>query len=69
MKQTIGINEFRQSFTNMGREDNFSYEGLELLFNMLEEQDENMELDVVAICCEYNEQDCESIANDYSISL
>jgi len=53
----------------MDRANNFSYEALELLFNMFEELDENMELDVIAICCEYNENDWKTIANEYSIDL
>jgi hypothetical protein len=69
MKQTIGLNEFRQAFQDYNRSDNFSYEGLELLFDYFEEVDENMELDVIAICCDFNEDNYEDIANNYSIDL
>ena len=69
MKQTINLYQFRDAFYNMDRKENFSYEGLELLFDMFEEIDENMELDVIAICCDYNEESWEDIANNYSIDL
>lgn len=42
-------------FKEMGRGDNFSYDGLDALYDYLEELDENYELDVIALCCEYNE--------------
>jgi len=69
MKQTINLSDFRDAFRNMDRKDNFSYEGLELLFDMFEEIDENMELDVIAICCDYNEDNWEDIAKNYDIDL
>ena len=34
MKQTINLSGFRDAFQNMDRKENFSYEGLELLFDM-----------------------------------
>ncbi len=69
MKQTVYLSDFRDAFRDMNRAENFSYEGLELLYNMFEESDENMELDVIAICCDFNEDDWESIANNYSIDI
>lgn len=43
----------------MGREDNFTSEGLEALFDYFEALEENIgeeiELDVISICCDYNE--------------
>ena len=69
MKETIGLSQFRDAFRDMDRKENFSYEGLELLFDMFEEIDENMELDVIAICCDFNEDDWESIAGNYDIDL
>jgi len=69
MKQTINLSEFRDAFRDYDRKENFSYEGLELLYDMFEELDPEMELDVIAICCDFNEDDWESIANNYSIDL
>jgi len=54
----IGLNEFRHAFSYCERQENFSYEGLEVLFDHLEEVSDdcgNMELDVIAICCDYTE--------------
>jgi len=55
MKQTITKYDFIDAFRNAGREDNFSYEGLCALFDWLEELGEEIELDVVALCCEFSE--------------
>lgn len=59
MKQSVNNFDFHDAFKQMGREDNFSYEGLNALFNYLEEYEEEtgeeMELDVIAICCDYTE--------------
>lgn len=41
MKQTINLNDFRDAFYQMDRKENFSYEGLELLFNYFEEMEES----------------------------
>lgn len=61
MKQTVNFSMFCDAFNNMGRGDNFSYEGLKALFNYLEEMEENtgeeIELDVIALCCKYTEYD------------
>lgn len=73
MKQTIGLWEFRDAFRQADRMENFSHEGLELLFDYLEEleQDtgEEMELDVVAICCDFSEEAPEDIAEAYNIDI
>lgn len=73
MKQTVYLSSFRDAFINAGRKDQFSYEGLGLLFDYFEqyEQDcnEEMELDVIAICCEYSEETPEQIAQSYGIEI
>ena len=73
MKQTVNIHEFRDAFYRMGRKDNFSYEGLEILFDHLEEcaQDmgEEIELDVIALCCDYAESTIDALICDYSIDI
>ena len=72
MKTTVDFNDFRHSF-NAIRPDNFSREGLEQLFDYFEsyEQDtgEEIELDVIAICCEYSEQSWQSVASDYGVDV
>ena len=59
MKQTIDVYGFRRAFERTDRKDQFSYEGLEALFNWLEQYEddtgEEMELDVIALCCDFTE--------------
>lgn len=59
MKATIGINEFRRAFEDHGRGSQYSHEGLGLLFEYLQNLEdstgEEMELDVVGICCDWSE--------------
>lgn len=58
MKTTVSLYEFREAFRKI-RPNNFSYEGLEALFDFLEQLEEDtgqeMELDVIAICCDFSE--------------
>ena len=58
MKQTINEYQFTEAFKRI-RTNNFSYEGLKALFEWFEELEndtgEEMELDVIAICCEFTE--------------
>ena len=61
--------QFRDEFHRAGRKDQFSYDGLELLFDYLEEIDSASELDVIALCCDYNEETPVDIARNYSIDL
>ena len=61
MKKTIDFHDFEQAFKDYNRASNFSYEGLKALWAMLEDYedncDEEIELDVIALCCEYTEYD------------
>lgn len=61
--------QFRDEFNRAGRGNQFSYEGLGLLFDYLEEIDPQYDLDVVALCCDYTESTPAEIARDYSIDL
>ena len=69
MKKTITFSAFCDAFRDMGREDQFSYEGKRALFDFLEEVAPDMELDVIALCCDYYESDIDSIISDYDIDL
>ena len=73
MKQTINIYAFCNAFYKMGRKDNFSYDGLKILFDYLEEleQDtgEEMELDVIALCCDYAESTIDELISAYDIDI
>jgi DNA-directed RNA polymerase sigma subunit (sigma70/sigma32) len=63
MKMTLSKDEFRFQM-NQIRPDNFSYEGQGMLFDFLEEIDEDMELDVIAICCDFTESNFQEVANE-----
>ena len=67
MKQSINMYDFERAFKNFER-DNFSYDGLKALFEYLEEYEEGtgeeVELDVIALCCEYMEYDSLNEYND-----
>lgn len=73
MKTTVSRYDFERAFVDAGRKDQFSYEALGLLFDYLEEYEnstgEEIELDVIALCCEYYEDTLKSIANNYRIDL
>lgn len=66
MKQSIGFCGFCDAFRDADRKENFSYEALRILFDYLEQYEddtgEEIELDVIALCCEYSEDDAEDIA-------
>ncbi len=55
MIKTISKNNFRDAFVDYERDNNFSYEGLGVLFDYMEEVDPNWELDVIALCCDFTE--------------
>jgi hypothetical protein len=71
MKTTLTFSGFRDAFRAYERMDNFSYEGAKALFEYLEQYEEDtgeeLELDVIALCCEYTEDTWRSIAANYSI--
>lgn len=68
MKQTINLHQFREQFRLYERT-NFSYEGLNVLFNALEEYEQDtgneVELDVIGLCCEYVEMTAEEVKDNY----
>jgi hypothetical protein len=70
MKQTIGLSQFTDAFMSI-RPNNFSYEGLEQLFDYFESYEddtgEQIELDVIAICCEYSESTINECLDYYDI--
>jgi hypothetical protein len=72
MKTTVNFSEFRNLFQQI-RPDNFSYDGLKHLFSWLEQYEEDtgeeMELDVIAICCDFSEDTFKNIADQYDFDL
>ena len=73
MKQTVDFQTFRDTFRAYDRMDNFSREGMEVLFDYLEqyEQDtgEELELDVIALCCDFAEDTWDQITTNYSFDI
>jgi hypothetical protein len=61
MKQTINFSQFRDAFNGSQYQNNFSYDGKIALFDYLEELEEDtgeeIELDIIALCCDYTEYD------------
>jgi len=59
MKQNIGLYQFENAFRTCGRIKQFSYAGLKALFEYLEQYEEDcgeeIELDVIGLCCDYVE--------------
>lgn len=73
MKNTVSRYDFLRAFVDYDRKDQFSYEALNLLFDYLEEYEEStgeeIELDVIALCCDYCEDSWQSIAHANNIEL
>lgn len=72
MKRTINVSEFRDAFHNMGRGEQFSYEGLGALYNYLEDYedqtDTESELDVISLCCDFTEyENFEELQKEYDV--
>lgn len=70
MITTITKSDFTASFHRMGRGNQFSHKGLLALYDYLEELGEatgqQVELDVVALCCEYAEyENLKEFRDDY----
>lgn len=67
----VTLSDFRDAFRSAGRKDQFSYDGLRVIFEHLEDLEEDIgepiELDVVAICCDYSEMTPEEIIEAYNV--
>jgi hypothetical protein len=71
MKQTINFHDFRDAFLKCGRINNFSRDGLNVLFDYLTQLEEDtgqeLEMDVIALCCDYNESSAQTIIQEYNL--
>lgn len=69
MKQTVNEYQFLEAFRNM-RPNQFTYYGLKALFTYLEELEadigEEIEFDVIGLCCEYRELTLKDINREYT---
>jgi len=72
MYQTVTFEDFRDAFRAYDRLENFTYDGARILFDYLEQYEEDtgerIELDVIALCCDYSEDMPEDIADSYGFS-
>ena len=58
--KTLNAYDFRTEFAHMGRQENFSYNGLTALFEYIEEcytEEHPFEMDVIALCVQFTEYD------------
>ena len=67
----VSKSDFRDEFTKMNRENQFSYKGLNALYDYIEEYyqeaDKPYELDVIELCCDFTEYDSlEEFNKDYN---
>ncbi len=73
MKQTIGQSQFIDAFNAYDRYEQFGYDALCSLFDYMEQLEEDtgeeMELDVIALCCDYSVDSVADIASNYSIDI
>jgi len=69
MKTTVNFSDFVDGFTKLDRKDQFSYDGLKLIFDYLEseeeEEGEEIEFDPIDICCTYTEYTLDEFNSDY----
>ena len=73
MKITITKGKFIQSFIDAGRRDQFTWEARGALFDYLTELEEGtgveMELDPIAVCCDFTECTYAEAVRDHSIDI
>jgi hypothetical protein len=73
MTITVTAYDVESAFVDAGRQDQFSYEGRAVLFEYLEELEtstgQELELDVIALCCDYYESSVEEIILNYRIDI
>ena len=66
--QTISTpSQFRDAFKACGRGDQSSYDALEMLFSYFDDADEQIDLDVISICCDFEETDESEIREQHDI--
>ena len=71
--QTLDKYSFIDAFKQSSRKDQFSYEALAAIFEYMEDYSDStgepVELDIVAICCEWAEMTWKEIAVSYDVDL
>jgi hypothetical protein len=73
MIQTLRLSDFTNAFRNSDRADQFSYEAQTLIFDYIEEYEqstgEQVEFDMIGICCEWAENTPEELVEMYKIDI
>lgn len=68
MKQELTFQQFVDEFKRMNRDTAFTYEGLRILYDHLEDVFEGeYSLDVIGLCCEFAEYTEPELVNDYGL--
>jgi len=71
MKSTVNYYDFRDAFRAHDRLDNFTSDGLRVLFDDLTRYEDDcgveVELDVIAFCCEYTEFTLSEASREYDL--
>jgi hypothetical protein len=66
---TIGTaRELKQEFMDYNR-DYYSLEAYEAILDYFDNIDENVELDVIGLCCDFNEDTLDEIIGNYNIEI
>ena len=67
----VSFSEFYDSFHKAGRGKQFSYDGLQAIYefydSLSDDINEAYELDVIGICCEWSEMSIDEILESYNI--
>lgn len=69
MKMTLSLYDFRTEWARSSRKNSFSYNGLELLYDHLEETDPDYDLDIVELDSSWTEAAIDQILSDYDLDL
>jgi len=67
MISTITKNDFRDAFRDQNRHESWSYEGLGALYDFIEEVSPDSELDVIALDCDFVEDEPEYFLEQYGL--
>ena len=73
IKRIENYHELQKEFEEMGRGNQFSTEGFEVLFDLITEWEdstgEELELDVIALCGQFSELTKKELMQDYSLTI
>lgn len=71
--KTVSFYDFADAFRDYDRAEHFSYDALDMIYRYLDEVSDDtgepIELDVIAICCDFTEQSVDDVIADYLIPI